>query len=265
MKNCPVIRVRDILLYKDESLSKIFYDIISLIEEYSNFDIKSISVESQVKLGDNNLIYNDYNHPVCYTAFLKSPSILINGEFFNLHKEDVISLVIELVKRHSGEISIDSSCLINGDVITAIASNPNITQITLGSYIDKYVLTKKDYDKLNNGTIKGIDTEDVSDELKDNFDGIIYYNLTRNLISRYNYNQLKAAEYLYLNEPIREDELKYFNITHNDLKINFSYDDYNNIFDTIEKISSFNNNFEYTIKVENKNKFNEIMFLKVIV
>ena len=176
----------DILLYKDESLSKIFNDKKHLINEYSNLNIEGISVESQTKFGNNNLIYNDYNHPICYTDFMKKPSILINETFFNLHREDMNSLVIELIKRHSGKISIDSSCLINDDVITAIASNPNITQVTLGSYIDKYVLNKKDYDKLNNGTIKGIDTEDVSDELKDNFDGIIYYNLTRNLISRYN-------------------------------------------------------------------------------
>lgn len=215
-----------------------------------------------MKFGDNNLIYNDYNHPICYTDFLKDHSILINEDYFNLHKDDILSLVIELIKKHRGKLKISSSCLINDDVINAIIANPNITQVALGTIVDKYVLTKKDYDKLNNGIIKGIDTEAVSDDIKDNFDGIIYYNMTRNLVSRYNYNQFKGASHLYLNDPIKEDEIQYFNIVNNGVKITFSYDDYDNILDTIEKINKFNKNFEYTIKVNDKNKFNKIIFSK---
>ena len=193
---------------------------------------------------------------------MREPSILINEEYFKQNKDYVINSVIDMIKKHSGNLSIYSSDLITKDVILAIASNPNITSVKLGTMNDKYKLTKEDYDILNNGIIKGIDTDDVVEELENNFDGIIYYNMTKNLIDNYTYSQVINNTSLFISKALSEKELQYFSLAQEDVKIYFTSKNYANIINNIEYLEKMGKNFKYIISVDNKKEFNKCILSK---
>lgn len=252
--------MKNYLLYDNNGTSTITLPLDELVGKYEKLGVSAIQLDSKMIFGDINFIYNDYNHPTCFTSFMKEPSVLINEEYYKQNKDYVINSVIDMIKKHSGNLSIYSSDLITKDVILAIASNPNITSVKLGTLSDIYKLTKEDYDILNNGIIKGIDTEAVSEELDNNFDGIIYYNMTKKLIDNYNYSQVTNNTSMFISNVLSQKELQYFSLAKEDLKIYFSSKNYADIINNIEYLEKMGKNFKYVIKVDNKQEFNKCIF-----
>lgn len=231
----------------------------------NKYDIKKIGLDSEIIINNKKVLLNDTNNPLSYVDnFIVDKSLCINPDYYENNKEDINRLLISFINNYSGSLTIKDTQLINDEVINAIATNPNITEICLGSRDDIYKLKESDYNKLNNGTIKSIKTYGVEEELDFNFDGIIKYNIDRNLISYYIYDVLKDMKEeneLHIFNPLTDDEIKYFKLLKG-VTVCFDYKDYNNIFDSIEKLESINSNFKYYVKVNNYDKqlFNQELF-----
>lgn len=231
----------------------------------NKYDIKKIELDSEIIINNKKVLLNDTNNPLSYVDdFIIEKSLCINPDYYENNKEEVNRLLISFINNYSGSLTIKDTQLINDEVINAIAANHNITEICLGSRDDIYKLKESDYNKLNNGTIKSIKTYGVEEELGFNFDGIIKYNIDRNLISYYTYDVLKDMEEgneLHIFKPLTDDEIKYFKLLKG-VNICFNYKDYNNMFDSIEKLESINSNFKYYVKVNNYDKqlFNQELF-----
>ena len=231
----------------------------------NKYDIKNIELDSEIIINDNKILLNDTNNPLSYVDnFIIEKSLCINPDYYANNKEDINRLLVSFINNYSGSLTIKDTQLINDEVINAIAANHNITEICLGSRDDIYKLKESDYNKLNNGTIKSIKTYGVEEELDFNFDGIIKYNIDRNLISYYTYDVLKdmkEGNELHIFKPLTDENIKYFKLLKG-VTVCFDYKDYNNIFDSIEKLESINHNFKYYVKVytQDKQTFNQELF-----
>jgi len=229
------------------------------------YDIKNIELDSEITINKKKILLNDTNNPLSYVDnFIIEKSLCINLDYYENNKEEINRLLVSFINNYSGSLTIKNTKLINDEVINTIATNPSITEICLGSRDDIYKLKESDYKKLNNGTIKSIKTYGVEEELDFNFDGIIKYNIDRNLISYYTYDVLKdmkEGNELHIFNPLTDDEIKYFKLLKG-VTICFSYKDYKNIFDSIEKLESINPNFKYYVEVNNYDKqiFNKVLF-----
>lgn len=229
------------------------------------YDIKNIELDSEIIINNKKILLNDTNNSLSYVDnHIIENSLCINPDYYENNKEDINRLLVSFINNYSGSLTIKDTKLINDEVINAIAANHNITEICLGSRDDIYKLKESDYNKLNNGTIKSIKTYGVEEELDFNFDGIIKYNTDRNLISYYIYDVLKDMEEeneLHIFKPLTDDEIKYFKLLKG-VTVCFDYKDYNNIFDSIEKLESINPSFKYYVKVytQDKQSFNQELF-----
>ena len=228
------------------------------------FDISTLELDDCI-INDNRIILNDYNNPISYVNNSLMPKTLcFNPEYYEKNKDEINSLIINFIENYSGTLFIRSSKLINDKVIDAIASNHNIAEVYLGSRDDVYLLKDIDYKKLKNGTICNIVTYGVEKELEFNFDEIIEYNAIRDFIGCYNYDDLKDMDdncELSLYKCLTDREIENFKLLKGGT-IYFTYNDYKNILDSIEKIESINPNFKYKIKVKDDDKkhFNKELF-----
>lgn len=83
----------------------------------------------------------------------------------------------------------------------------------------------------------------------------LYYN-NKWLIGFYKYHDLIKTEHIYIHDPLKQKKMKYLKFLKQDCKIEFTHDDYENIFECI-KILLENNCTNIIIIVKNKNKFND--------
>ena len=229
-------------------------------------DIKKIGLDSEIIINNNKqVLLNDINNPLSYVDnFIIDKTLCINPDYLENNKEDVNRLLISFINNYTGSLTIKDTKLINDEVINTISNNHKITEIELGSRDNIYKLKESDYRKLKNGTIKSIKTYGVEEELDFNFDGIIKYNIDRNLISHYTYDVLKDMKeenQLHLFNHLTDENIKYFKLIKG-ATVCFDYKDYKNIFDSIEKLESINPNFKYYVKVNNYDKqlFNQELF-----
>lgn len=232
--------------------------VVSINDILTNkYDIKNIGLDREIIINNKSVLLNDTINPLSYVDnYIVQNSLCINPEYLENNKEEINRLLINFINNYSGSLAIKSTKLINDKVINAIATNPNITEIQLGSRNDIYRLKESDYKVLKNGTIKSIITYGVEEELDFNFDDIIHYNVNRNLISYYTYDVLMSMNEqseLYVFKPLTDDEIKYFNILKG-VTICFDYEDYENIFDSIEKLEINDCNFKYRVNIHNNDK-----------
>ena len=231
----------------------------------NKYDIKKIGLDSEIIINNKKVLLNDTNNPLSYVDnFIIEKSLCINPDYYENNEEDINRLLVSFINNYSGSLTIKDTKLINDEVINTIAANHNITEICLGSRDDIYKLKESDYNKLNNGTIKSIKTYGVDEELDFNFDGIIKYNIDRNLIGYYTYDVLKdmkEGNELHIFKPLTDENIKYFKLLKG-VTVCFGYKDYKNIFDSIEKLESINSNFKYYVKVytQDKQTFNQELF-----
>lgn len=148
-------------------------------------------------------------------------TLYINPDYYLKNKEQVEELLTKIISStQEKSFVIDSNALITKNILKSISSNPNLEEIELAGYAqENYLLTEEDYNILKQSNLKKIKTSGVSEELKDNFDSLISYNVDRFLISYNKYSDL-SKEQIYLNEKITKEEienLKY--LTNNKTKI----------------------------------------------
>lgn len=146
--------------------------------------------------------------------------LYINPDYYLKNKEQVEELLTKIISStQEKSFVIDSNALITKNILKSISSNPNLEEIELARYAqENYLLTEEDYNILKQSNLKKIKTSGVSEELKDNFDSLISYNVDRFLISYNKYSDL-SKEQIYLNKVTKEDieNLKY--LTNNKTKI----------------------------------------------
>lgn len=147
--------------------------------------------------------------------------LYINPDYYLKNKEQVEELLTKIISStQEKSFVIDSNALITKNILKSISSNPNLEEIELARYAqENYLLTEEDYNILKQSNLKKIKTSGVSEELKDNFDSLISYNVDRFLISYNKYSDL-SKEQIYLNEKITKEDienLKY--LTNNKTKI----------------------------------------------
>lgn len=147
--------------------------------------------------------------------------LYINPDYYLKNKEQVEELLTKIISStQEKSFGIDSNALITKNILKSISSNPNLEEIELARYAqENYLLTEEDYNILKQSNLKKIKTSGVSEELKDNFDSLISYNVDRFLISYNKYSDL-SKEQIYLNEKITKEDienLKY--LTNNKTKI----------------------------------------------
>ena len=228
-------------------------------------EISTIELDDAIIINNSRYVLNDYDNPISYVNnYIVEKALCINPSYYEKNKEEINNLIIEFIKNYSGKLFIRSSVLINDEVINTIASNCNITEVYLGGRDDIYKLKESDYKKLKNGTINNVVTYGVEKELEHNFDSIINYNISRNLIGYYTYDVLKEMDdsnELHLFNALTDDEVNYFSLLKG-ATICFKYDDYKNILDSIDKLETINPNFKYKIKIKDKKKFNKELFAK---
>ena len=135
--------------------------------------------------------------------------LYINPDYYLKNKEQVEELLTKIISStQEKSFVIDSNALITKNILKSISSNPNLEEIELARYAqENYLLTEEDYNILKQSNLKKIKTSGVSEELKDNFDSLISYNVDRFLISYNKYSDL-SKEQIYLNEKITKEDIE---------------------------------------------------------
>lgn len=252
--------MKEIKTFEDESYGVKVVTKEELVNNRYEYFIRSINLDDKLIFnGDVSFIFNDLEHPITYNDFLNHNELSINEEYLKGHSEEINDLLVFLIKDQRAELTISNTALITPEVIDAIAANDTITRIKLGNLSDIYYLDEATFNKLNNGMIKHIITDGVDESLKDNYDEKIYYNCHKKIIGYRNIESIKEDLLIDLDEPITDEQVKFFNYSSDNIKILFNYEDYDNIFDTISKLRQLNKGYKYTVKIDDKNKFNDFI------
>lgn len=209
--------------------------------------------------GDTNI--TDFNHPF---AIVKSKnmnnSLIIDSIYYCKNNDKIQDLIIKICKLKTKTIGICSSKLIDSRVINCISKNINLHSVKLGSKDDIYYLSKTVYEKLKSAGIKEIDTDGVCEELINNFDSVIKFNDTRELINYYTYEDIINSNRLYIHRPLNIEEINNTKYLCDNTSIIFEYkvQDYANIFYIINHIK--NKTIKFYIIIDNKEEFNDYLF-----
>ena len=194
-----------------------------IVSNLSTYNITEIELKKEEILRFQEDILKDI-YTTATNPFLigKQGNVLyINPDYYLKNKEQVEELLTKIISStQEKSFVIDSNALITKNILKSISSNPSLEEIELARYAqENYLLTEEDYNILKQSNLKKIKTSGVSEELKDNFDSLISYNVDRFLISYNKYSDL-SKEQIYLNEKITKEEienLKY--LTNNKTKI----------------------------------------------
>lgn len=229
----------------------------------NGISISSIDLFSYDLLKTNNglvkMTYTDMNNPfVIEKDFSNKYKLNINIEYYLKHREECQSIINYIIK-HSSEkrFSLLHKGLLNGDTIDKLCANSNIETISIEKYSSNpYVLSVDDYNVFKKHN-KKIDTSLVCDELKDVFDDSIVFNSNKTLISSYKYSDLVNNKIFIINKVLNQEELKYIGLINKESKIDLNVDDYDFVFKFINLINSNKGNNSFSVRVNDKEKFNE--------
>ena len=183
--------------------------------DISSLCLKKEEIEKLPSSSIEKKIYTTIDKPFLIgTDFLNSGKTLyINPDYYLKNQEEVEKILSEIIKNNlKKKLDIQSQALITKKIIEAITHNKNLEEITLAMYDEtKYILTKEDYNILKQSKLKKVRTSGVSDELKNNFDSLIYYNYDRNLVGSNSYAALSSSSISLRNKITKEDleNLKY--------------------------------------------------------
>jgi len=162
------------------------------IDEVKNklneFQISSIGIADGYIYNTNDksfkVIYNDINNPISVVDDVFNYVIYINPEWYLNNQKEAEELINYIAKNNDKKtLEIEDAFLINDALIDSLCSNKNLESVSLARYKEnEYVLTKEDYLKFKNSSIKSVKTGAVAPELHDNFDELIHHNYDKNLI-----------------------------------------------------------------------------------
>ena len=186
--------------------------------------------------------------------------LIINKKFFQENKDLIYELIKKIIKKcSSNSFSINSGLLINDEVITQLAKNENIKEISLarGNFIEKYSLSKKHYEILKKADKEKIDTESVDKELNDEYDSIIAYNQRKFIFSYYTLNDLKK-DYLYILTKIPDDKIHILKYLGENTELRISAD--SNVAQIIDVLKNNNKSNKVVFTIYDKNTFNKSLY-----
>lgn len=256
--------IGEVKRYDDEGYIKINKGNLSTI--LNGIDINAIDLFGydlyKNKRGLVKITYTDIDNPFVIEKDLFSGYKLnINPDYYLEHKDECQSIINYIISNcKEQKFSIKHKGLLNYETIKSLCENKNIEITSVEKYSNNpYILSVEDY-KIFKKYNKKIDTIDVCDELRDNFDNTILYNSKRNLIAYYNYEKLINLEEMYIHEKLSEDELKYIKFINKNTKIFLDFDDYDYVFKIIDLVEKNNGNNSYCIQVGDKEKFNKCVF-----
>lgn len=253
-----------------------YYQIVTIDQLFNNLDelnFDSIALNGLVitQFADNIIqnIENDYEHPftICTKAF--KTILKINPEYFLDHQETVFNVLKHVVsKRKNKFLTIDSTILINDDIIDSICQNETLEDLTLAKYDETpYILSEKHFKKLKESaeekSLKKVNTIAVEEPLKENFDSLIECNSNRKLIKFYTYDELQSLSELNIYKDLTEEELENLKYLNEKTEIIINSDLPNTIFEVITKIRKFQKANSIIIDIKNnksKENFNKILF-----
>ena len=223
--------------------------------EIDNIYLDEISIPKRKLNKITNIKYNtDYDNPIVLEKDINN-NLYINLDYY-LNNQDIIdNILCNYLKQCKKEIiNIKSIGLINDNIIDSIVSNPNIKKVSLAKYsINPYTLTKEDYIKSKKANIK-VDTDLVSEELKEVYDDIIILNSEKYLIDYYKYRHLATLESINITRELSDEELYNLKFINPYLTIIIEMDNYEyiNVINNRIKELGYNNSIE--IKIRNKKR-----------
>ena len=252
------------------------YKVLSLDDIEDNEDllnVSSISVKGYniIQKGDKKvkILYNDYDNPItiiCTNTL--DLELLINPEWYVDNRDkanDIIRYVCSNTREF--ELSINNSFLIDDKLIDSLCQNQRLKIVNLDEKSrdkDKYLLSMKHYEMFRKSNISQVSTSGVCDELKENFDPLIEYNVAeRHLIGSYVYSVLhdSAEDEIYINFCLDDDEINNFKHLSSSKIIIFNIDNYFDLIKIINKLKELNysNRVEVKVKDKDKEKFNSFI------
>lgn len=251
------LNVCEIKKYKCQNIDPYY-----IFEHINEVDISKIAIDFTYRFTGLKLVFNDKDHPVTYTNnFVTKETLSITEEYYSKHQDLIDKLIIEICKKtKSSEFTISSTRLINEQTLSAIKENKNIKQLTLGNRHDTYTLDSATFNMFNSSEIESIVCDAVKEDLKNNFDPRIYYNINRDLVNGSDYKTLTTTSKLEIIRELSEEEIDNLKYLNEFATVRIHFDDSPQIIDIINRLKSLNPNREIIINVKNKNSFNHHLF-----
>lgn len=194
-----------------------------IVSNLSKYNIAKIKLKKEEFFRFQEIILKDiYTTETNPFLIGKQGNVLyINPDYYLKNTSQVEELLTKIISStQEKSFAIDSNALITKNILKLISSNSNLEEIELARYAQEdYLLTQEDYNILKQSKLKKIKTSGVSEELKDNFDPLISYNMNRRVIGNTKYSDL-SKEDIYLHGKVTKEEienLKY--LTNNKTKI----------------------------------------------
>ena len=252
---------KEFLEKKDEF---IIFNVDELKQKLDEIKINSIKVDDgdviRFKEGIVTFLFNDYEHPIVLKKnnISNENNLYINPDWYLDNRELADDMVRYICSNVNSQVfSIDSSILIDSNLIDALCLNRMINFVSLGAY-DKnlYSLTKEDYFKFKKSSISVVETNLVDKELEEVYDDLIEFNMSKKLISSYNYYDLQTNSNISINKELKDDEIAKLKYLSNECIIKFSEKSYRNIDKVIEEINRLGKNNKIILDIKDKEKFN---------
>ena len=241
-------------------------------ERLEELNIDSISVNNGNVIRATNgvlrILYNDYDNPLVLHFDYLGVCLYINPDWYVNNQEDVDDIVDYICHNNKKDkLDIFSGCLIDDKLIYSICQNKNLKMVSLAPFDkkSKYLLSKKHYKMIKNSEIKSVKTIGVEEELKENYDPIIWYNSRKLLIGNNNYADLHTQNYpknIIISKCLSIDELYNLKYLSSSVILNFNDDSYINIEDVIHRLKELGYNNRIVIDIIDKELFNKFILNK---
>ncbi len=222
------------------------YTLNELFENIDKIEIDQIGISNEVeKIAIVNGAFGTY--------------LSISKSFFEENKEQILNLIVEIIKRYKKEnINIKSGSLITDDVVRTLSENDNIKEITIAknNIFDKYLLSENHFNIFKSGNKRKIDTTGVEESLKENFDPMISFNMNKFIYSFYKYNQFQEENISFFSK-IPDDSLYVLKYLGENTTAKF-YDG-SNISKIITTLKKYNikNRIEIQLDIDDKQRLNK--------
>lgn len=250
--------------FEDKPNEYQFITLVQIYQQLNNLNISSIKITDgeiwNVNGNKIKFLKNDYNNPIVIEKddICEKNYLYINPKWYEENKEQCKSLfqyICENINRK--KFSIDTSEIINTNIIDSLCKNKYLEEITLAEYDEEtYILSVQDYEKFKQSSLKKVNTKEVVDALKENFDPLIGYN-QRKLISYYNYEKLQKESKIYISEELTKEELENLKYIPTTLEIGYDLEDYDFLRVLTTKLKELNKENKITIDTNNKEQFNK--------
>lgn len=226
--------------------------------------IDVIQFGTPMQIGENvKVLYTTKTAPYTYVAeqiFGYKKSLHIDEEYYLENQQEVDDTISVIAKSKSKKITILEPTLTTIELIDVISSNPNLEEVTLGNRDNPFTLDVMTYQKFKNSNIKKVNTDNVVEELKTIFDGLIGYNYDAKQIGFSSLYDLKQTSSFNIWTSLSEQELNNLKYINDNREVKISVDNEQNLYDIVKNLRKYNKKGPFTIEVKDKNKFNKMLF-----